>query len=230
MPSKTFTIDVPMPRHPHPHPGDAPDSSSSVFDDLKELHEGVLASLVPDGNGGAGVSGLVDVAISLRPPPPGQAATAASSSPATASGSASSSTCPSSSSSSWSTTTTSTTAATTTTHSFSRVRPQFNLDSATALLASFREDMLPYFPVVALQLPDDSSSITTTTASSVLSLLARERPFVLLAMLAAASSVRSLQGHGLYDQEFRKVLGLKLVSGGERSVELLVGLLIYCAW
>lgn len=64
----------------------------------------------------------------------------------------------------------------------------------------------------------------------MLSSLARARPFVLLAMLAAASSARSLQGHGLYDQEFRKVLGLKLVSGGERSVELLVGLLIYCAW
>lgn len=62
--------------------------------------------------------------------------------------------------------------------------------------------------------------------------LARDRPFVLLALLAAASGSRTaLRGGGsLYDEEFRKILGLKFVAGGERSVELLVGLLIYSAW
>lgn len=103
-------------------------------------------------------------------------------------------------------------------HGLSRIQPQFNLDSATSLLHSFRDDMLPYFPVIAL--PPDA------TVPS----LAKEKPFVLLAILAAASGGRSMQGHSLYDEEFRKVLGLKFVSGGERSLELLVGLQIYCAW
>lgn len=103
-------------------------------------------------------------------------------------------------------------------HGFSSIQPQFNLDSATSLLVSFRDGMLPYFPITVL--PPDTRIPT----------LAKERPFVLLAILAAASGGRSLQGHNLYDEEFRKVLGLKFVSGGERSLELLVGLLIYCAW
>lgn len=60
--------------------------------------------------------------------------------------------------------------------------------------------------------------------------LAAERPFVLLAILAVASGSRTLQGHSLYDEEFRKVLGLKYVAGGERSLELLQGILIYCTW
>ncbi|KPM45111.1 hypothetical protein AK830_g1500 [Neonectria ditissima] len=96
-------------------------------------------------------------------------------------------------------------------------KPQFNVDSAASLLASFR-GMLVHFPCVALR-PDE------TVAS-----LAASRPFVLLAILAAASGSRTLQGHTLYDEEFRKVLGLKFVAGGERSLELLQGMLIYCAW
>jgi hypothetical protein len=78
--------------------------------------------------------------------------------------------------------------------------------------------MLPYFPVISL--PAD------VTVQS----LARDRPFVLLAVLAAASGGRSMQGHSLYDEEFRKAFGLKFVSGGERTPELLAGLLVYCAW
>ncbi|KAK7415451.1 hypothetical protein QQZ08_012340 [Neonectria magnoliae] len=96
-------------------------------------------------------------------------------------------------------------------------KPQFNLDSAASLLASFR-GMLVHFPCVVLK-PEE------TVAS-----LAASRPFVLLAILAAASGSRTLQGHTLYDEEFRKVLGLKFVAGGERSLELLQGMLIYCAW
>lgn len=96
-------------------------------------------------------------------------------------------------------------------------KPQFNLDSAAALLASFR-GMLVHYPVVSLK-PEE-------TVSS----LAASRPFVLLAILSAASGSRTLQGHTLYDEEFRKVLGLKFVAGGERSMELLQGILIYCAW
>lgn len=102
------------------------------------------------------------------------------------------------------------------------IQPQFNLDSATALLASFRAGMLPRYPV---------TSLPSGGAGGEVPALAGTRPFVLLAVLAAASTSRSLQGgHGLYDEEFRRVLGLKFVSRGERSLELLVGLLIYCVW
>ncbi|ROW10237.1 hypothetical protein VMCG_01965 [Cytospora schulzeri] len=85
-------------------------------------------------------------------------------------------------------------------HSFSSVQPQFNLDSAASLLESFREGMLPHFPVIVLT-PDETVPSLT-----------RDRPFVLLAILAAASGGRSLQGHSLYDEEFRKVLALKFLS------------------
>lgn len=97
------------------------------------------------------------------------------------------------------------------------LKPQFNLDSASHLLDCFRK-MLPHFPCIVL--PPDA------TVPS----LSKTRPFVLLAILSVASGAGSLQGHTLYDDEFRKILGLKFVAGGERSIELLQGLLIYSAW
>ncbi|KAI1324903.1 hypothetical protein F5Y16DRAFT_411718 [Xylariaceae sp. FL0255] len=108
------------------------------------------------------------------------------------------------------------------------IKPQFNLDSATRLLCSFR-DMLPHMPCLVLDdlLPDPSADEAT---SENVRALARDRPFVLLAILAVTSCSSSLQGYSLYDEEFRKVLGLKFVAGGERSIELLQGLLIYCCW
>ncbi|KAK1837129.1 hypothetical protein QBC39DRAFT_295021 [Podospora conica] len=108
-----------------------------------------------------------------------------------------------------------------TVHSSLALRPQFNLDSAAGLLAMFRGVMLAHFPCVVLEDGEGVGGVTE---------LARERPFVLLAVLAAASSSRSLQGHSLYDEEFRKILGFKFVAGGERSLELLQGLVIYVAW
>lgn len=171
--------------------GDDPDEDPlESLGNLKELHERVIELLVSDNDlQEDGAAGML----------------APEASSATASGSASSS--------AFTPPTTSRPG-----HSFSSIRPQFNLDSATSLLRSFSDDMLPRFPVITL--PPDASVPS----------LAKDRPFVLLAILAAASSVRSLQGHSLYDEEFRKILGLKFVSGGERSVELLTGLLIYCAW
>jgi hypothetical protein len=99
-----------------------------------------------------------------------------------------------------------------------RLQPQFNLDSAGELLRRFREAMLSHFHCVAVREDETVPS------------MARERPFVLLAVLAAASGSATLQGHGLYDEEFRKVLGLKFVAGGERSLELLQGLVVYISW
>ncbi|KAK4181377.1 hypothetical protein QBC36DRAFT_366858 [Triangularia setosa] len=99
------------------------------------------------------------------------------------------------------------------------LQPQFNVDSAGKLLATFTGVMLNHFHCLVID-PERE-----TVAS-----LAKERPFVLLAVLAAASGSRTLQGHSLYDEEFRKILGLKFVAGGERSLELLQGLVVYIAW
>ncbi|KAH6628308.1 hypothetical protein F5144DRAFT_304043 [Chaetomium tenue] len=99
-----------------------------------------------------------------------------------------------------------------------RLQPQFNLDSAGKLLETFRGEMMSHFHCVVLR--EDE-----TVAS-----MAKDRPFVLLAILAAASGSSTLQGHSLYDEEFRKILGLKFVAGGERTIELLQGLVIYIAW
>ncbi|KAI0379076.1 hypothetical protein F5Y04DRAFT_260331 [Hypomontagnella monticulosa] len=97
------------------------------------------------------------------------------------------------------------------------IKPRFNLDSAEKLLESFRS-MLPHCPCIVL--PDDADVRS----------MARDMPFVLLALLAVTSCSTSLQGHSLYDEEFRKILALKFVAGGERSLESLQGLLIYCSW
>lgn len=97
------------------------------------------------------------------------------------------------------------------------IKPRFNLDSAEKLLDSFRS-MLPHCPCIVL--PDDADVRS----------MARDMPFVLLALLAVTSCSTSLQGHSLYDEEFRKILGLKFVAGGERSLESLQALLIYCSW
>ncbi|RYP93142.1 hypothetical protein DL770_000716 [Monosporascus sp. CRB-9-2] len=98
------------------------------------------------------------------------------------------------------------------------IQPQFNLDSAERLLTTFRDTLLPHCPSVALP---DGADVRS---------LARDMPFVLLAILAVTSCSTSLQGHSLYDEEFRKVLGLKFVTSSERSLEMLQGLLIYCSW
>ncbi|KAF6827604.1 zn 2cys6 transcription factor [Colletotrichum musicola] len=97
------------------------------------------------------------------------------------------------------------------------LKPQFNLDSAEKLLTTFRV-MLKNFPCICLS-PD-----ATVTS------LAKSKPFLLLAILSTASGSGALQGHSLYDEEFRKILGLKFVAGGERTLEILQGLLIYTAW
>lgn len=96
-------------------------------------------------------------------------------------------------------------------------QPLFDMASAEDLLKSFRSTS-SYLPFILL-----SDDITVSH-------LATTKPFVLLAILTVASGSRMVQKHALYDDEFRKALGLKYGSGGERSLELLQGLLIYCAW
>ncbi|KAL2203527.1 hypothetical protein CC79DRAFT_1060891 [Sarocladium strictum] len=96
-------------------------------------------------------------------------------------------------------------------------KPQFNLTSAEALLEHFHS-MIEYFPCIAIQ-----RGITVKE-------LAANKPFLLLAILTSVSAFKTPQGHSLYDAEFRKILGLKFVAAGERTTELLQGLLVYCIW
>ncbi|KAB5562695.1 hypothetical protein GE09DRAFT_756332 [Coniochaeta sp. 2T2.1] len=111
------------------------------------------------------------------------------------------------------------------------LRPQFNLDSAEKLLVEFETRMLLHFPAVApLAFVNEEGGDVDGAAGFTVPRLAKTKPFVLLAILAAASGSRTLQGHSLYDDEFRKILGLKFVAGGERSLELLQGLVVYTAW
>ncbi|CRG83894.1 hypothetical protein PISL3812_01250 [Talaromyces islandicus] len=96
-------------------------------------------------------------------------------------------------------------------------QPLFDMASAESLLNTFKS-MVDYLPFIVF--PDDSP----------VSYLATTKPFILLSILTVASGSKMVQKHALYDDEFRKALGLKYVSGGEKSLELLQGLLIYCAW
>ncbi|KAJ4208358.1 hypothetical protein NW767_001462 [Fusarium falciforme] len=89
--------------------------------------------------------------------------------------------------------------------------------SAESLLNTFKS-MVDYLPFIVF--PDDCN----------VSYLAATKPFLLLSILTVASGSQMVQKHALYDDEFRKALGLKYVSGGEKSLELLQGVLIYCAW
>jgi hypothetical protein len=67
--------------------------------------------------------------------------------------------------------------------------------------------------------------------SSTVSLysLRREKPFLLLSILSiASSSNQTLQD--LLEAELRETLGRKVIFNGEKSLDLLQGLLIYLAW
>ena len=95
-------------------------------------------------------------------------------------------------------------------------RGVLDCDKAQQLLWTFRE-MSFYFPFVALPL--------NATVES----MSEECPFLLLAVLTVASSAeKSLQKS--LDEELRNALSLEVVIDGEKSLDLLQGLLVYLAW
>ncbi|OAA57760.1 hypothetical protein ISF_07001 [Cordyceps fumosorosea ARSEF 2679] len=96
-------------------------------------------------------------------------------------------------------------------------KPQFNTASA--------QELLERFASISQNLPFVRLSRDCTIPQ-----LAATQPFVLLAILTVTSGSGSVHKHSLYDDEFLKILGLKYVSGRDGSLELLRGLLIYCAW
>lgn len=77
--------------------------------------------------------------------------------------------------------------------------------------------MIPYFPFVPL--PSDLS-ITE---------LAAERPFLLLAMVTCAASKYPRLQKAL-NEELKETLCCEAIVDGERSLDLLQGLLVYLAW
>lgn len=97
------------------------------------------------------------------------------------------------------------------------LRPQkITLERAQSLLEDFTK-MSPWFPFV-----------TISNESTVIS-LARGTPFLLLAILTVAARSDTSIYHQL-DHEFRSKLSQKIVVEGEKSLEILQGLLLYLAW
>ena len=129
-------------------------------------------------------------------------------------------------------------------HSFDDTLPDFNYDESISSLTSpsavgsstdflvagimtpshaekflgyFRGSMNSYFPFVII--PKDA------TAEGMF----QKRPILLLGILATATSMyKPLQR--LLDQKFRSVLSERAVFHGEKSLDLLQGLLVYLSW
>ncbi|KAH8886800.1 hypothetical protein GQ53DRAFT_750450 [Thozetella sp. PMI_491] len=196
-PSKTFTIDIPVSVDEDVH---------ETWDALRSQHEDILDKLVPDMSSEGEDEWFDAPSASTAAPSVVGSGISGSSLPL---GASATHTPPSSVASRQTGKRTASTMG---------LQPQFNVESATALLQTFREPMLTNFPCIVLP------------AEATVASLAKDKPFVLLAILASASSSTSLQGYSLYDEEFRKILGLKFVAGGERSLELLQGLVIYISW
>lgn len=93
---------------------------------------------------------------------------------------------------------------------------RIDLAQAEGLLAAFRHKA-PLFPFVTISESD-------TVAS-----LSRSSPFLLLAILTVASGMDTPLNHQM-DHEFRRVLSSKVVADGQKSLDFLLGLLIYIAW
>ncbi|KAB8301651.1 hypothetical protein EYC80_003489 [Monilinia laxa] len=93
---------------------------------------------------------------------------------------------------------------------------KLTLSQATHLLNSYIPK-LPFFPFVTLP---GSPTIPT---------LSQQSPFLLLAILTVAAIPHPYLHHQL-DQEFRRVLSLKLIVESQKSLDYLLGLLVYIAW
>ena len=90
------------------------------------------------------------------------------------------------------------------------------IDQAEKLLQYFSENGR-FFPFVVL--PQDA------TVKS----LSRKSPFLLLAILTAASAA-DIQLNYQLDHEFKRVLSQRVILEGQKSLDYLQGLLVYNAW
>jgi len=90
------------------------------------------------------------------------------------------------------------------------------IDQAEELLQEFHR-MKPFFPFIVV--PEEAT----------IKSLSRNSPFLLLAMLCAASAKDIQLVHHL-DHEFKRVLSEKIICEGRKSLDFLQGLLVYIAW
>ncbi|ESZ95779.1 hypothetical protein SBOR_3796 [Sclerotinia borealis F-4128] len=93
---------------------------------------------------------------------------------------------------------------------------KLTLSQATHLLNSYLPK-LSFFPFVTLP------------ANPTIPTLSQQSPFLLLAILTTAAIPHPYLHHQL-DQEFRRVLSLKLIVETQKSLDYLLGLLVYIAW
>jgi hypothetical protein len=89
-------------------------------------------------------------------------------------------------------------------------------DKAEALLRGYGTHA-PNFPFI----------VFSPTVS--LDFLRREKPFLLLSVLTMASTSNQVL-QDLLEAELRETLGRKVIFNGEKSLDLLQGLLVYLAW
>jgi hypothetical protein len=90
------------------------------------------------------------------------------------------------------------------------------IDQAEELLQQFH-GIKHFFPFVVI--PEEAT----------IKSLSRNSPFLLLAMLCAASK-KDIQLVYLLDHEFKRVLSEKIICEGRKSLDFLQGLLVYIAW
>lgn len=86
------------------------------------------------------------------------------------------------------------------------------------------EESIRYFQSTAGNFP-----FVIIPSHTTLDYLRRERPFFLLSVLAMAAQ-SNLKLQGLLEQELRESMGKRIVMNGEKSMDLLQGLLNYLAW
>jgi len=86
------------------------------------------------------------------------------------------------------------------------------------------EKSLRYFRTTA-----SNSPFVIVPPNTSLDYLRRQKPFLLLTILAMAA-IDNIKLQNLLDQEIRDTLGRRVFMSGERSLDLLQGILIYLTW
>jgi hypothetical protein len=106
--------------------------------------------------------------------------------------------------------------ATPSTHQNPVKQPEIDASRVQTLLSRY-ESLTSYFPFVVLPL-----GWTVRT-------MLQNHPFLALGILTAMSAA-DVSMHRRLDAELRRVLGEKVTGNGERSLDILQGLLVYIAW
>jgi hypothetical protein len=96
--------------------------------------------------------------------------------------------------------------------------------SRSILLPENAEKALQHFRNTASNFP-----FVIISPDTSLDHLRRHKPFLLLSILAMAT-IDNMKLQKLLDQELRDILGRKVFMSGDRSLDLLQGILVYLTW